>query len=275
MILPILLNKTRLLPIYVVGIGEHERQRKIIRRCGFQTYQILYCLGGRGILKIENKEYEISSGDAFFFRPDVPHEYFPIEDTWKTKWVIFNGDSVENIIDYLGFGKSEVFRLNSLDDFDMQVRRIADTYWCDDPDKEIKTSMLMYKLLIKMNESLVQLTNVSGMSQKEKYEKLGPVISMMKSRYADDIGLDDMAESIGVTTNHLCRLFQQVYGTTPLKYLIHMRLNMAKYYLSSPHNMKVKDVAEAVGFKNTSYFCSVFKKSEGVTPDDYRKINAF
>ena len=38
---------------------------------------------------------------------------------------------------------------------------------------------------------------------------------------------------------------------------------------------KVKEIADAVGFKSPSYFCSVFKKAEGMTPDDFRRINTF
>ncbi len=275
MILPILLNRTKLLPIYVVGMGGHEHQERIIRRCGFQGYQLLYCTGGSGILKIENTEHEIKRGDAFFFRPDIPHEYYPVEAPWLTKWIVFMGNAVEDIIDYMGFGKSEVFSLHSLEDFDIQVSAMSDMFWCDDPDKEIKTSMLMYKLLIKMGECRNSAPQPSGMTQNEKYEKLSPVIEMLKTRYQEDLGLDDMAETIGVTTNHLCRLFHQVYDTTPLKYLTHLRLNMAKYYLCSPKNLKVKEVAAAVGFKDPSYFCAVFKKAEGMTPDDFRRVNAF
>lgn len=275
MILPILLNKTRLLPIYVVGMGGQEHQERVIRRCGFQCYQILYCTGGGGELKIENKEYQIRRGSAFFFRPDVPHEYYPVEEPWTVKWIIFTGSAVENIIDYMGLGKSEVFHLNSLEDFDIQVSALSDMFWCDDPNKEIKTSMLLYKLLIKVGECRNTVPQSSGLSQNDKYEKLSPVIEMLKNRYQEDLGLDDMAQVIGVTTNHLCRLFNQVYGTTPLKYLTHLRLNMAKYYLCSPKNLKVKEVAAAVGFKDPSYFCAVFKKAEGMTPDDYRSLNAF
>ncbi len=275
MILPILLNRTKLLPIYVVGMGGHTHQDRVVRPCGFQSYQILYCTGGSGILKIEKEEHKIEVGDAFFFRPDVPHEYYPIEEPWQVRWVVFAGNATENLSDYLGFGKSEVFRLHNLEDFDMQVNAMSDMFWCDDPDKEIKTSMLMYKLLIKVGECRNRLPQPSGMSQNERYEKLSPVIEMLKTHYPEDLSLSDMAAVIGVTTNHLCRLFHLVYDTTPLKYLTHLRLNMAKHYLCSPENRKIKDIAATVGFKDPSYFCAVFKKAEGMTPDDFRRINAF
>ncbi len=275
MILPILLNRTKLLPVYVIGIGGHKSQDPIDRPCGFQGYQLLYCTGGSGVLRIENQEHEIARGDAFFFRPDIPHEYYPEEEPWSVRWVVFAGNAVEDIITYLGFGNSEVFHIRDLENFDIQVSTMSDMYWCEDPDKEIKTSMLMYKLLIKMGECRNNTAKPSGMSKNEKFEKLRPVIEMLKTRYREDIGLREMAAVIGVTSNHLCRLFQQVYDTTPLKYLTHLRLNMAKYYLCSSENFKVREVAAAVGFKDPSYFCAVFKKAEGITPEDFRRINSF
>lgn len=275
MILPMLLNRTKLLPVYVTGIGESKNQRRIVRPCGFQSYHILYCKDGKGILKIENKEYEIGRGDVFFFRPDIPHEYYPTEEPWQTRWVIFSGNSISDIIDYMDFGNSEVFSLPSLTDFDLQINALSDMFWCSDLNKEIKTSMLMYKLLIKMDEYRNRTQNSGGMTKHEKYEKLSPVIDMLNTNYHQDLSLEDMANVIGVTTNHLCRLFNQVYGITPLKYLTQLRLNMAKHYLSSPQIMRIKDIAPAVGFKDTSYFISVFKKTEGMTPDEFRRINSF
>ncbi|MBQ4145231.1 MAG: AraC family transcriptional regulator [Clostridia bacterium] len=275
MILPILLNKTKLLPVYVVGSGGDNNQLYRERPYGFSNYQILYCTGGNGVYKTENKEYKISRGDAFFFRPDIPHVYYPIGDNWQVRWIVFTGRAVEDILLYLGFGNSEVFHIPELKEFDIQVSSLSDMFQCDDPNKEIKTSMLMYKILIKISEYKYAIAKTGGLSMKERYKKLVPVIEMLKERYTEDISLADMAEVIGVTTNHLCRLFQQVYSTTPLKYLTHLRLNMAKQLLSSSNNMKIRDIAEKSGFKDPSYFCLVFKKSEGITPEDYRKINTF
>lgn len=275
MLLPILLSKTKLLPLYVVGMGFKEEQGEISRPCGFPGYQILYCTGGSGIFKADGHEYKIEEGDAFFFRPDIPHEYYPVSKPWKTNWIVYMGNAAENIADYLGLGGATVFSVHDLQDFDVQMHSLSDMFWCDDPDKEIKTSCLVYRLLIKVGEYCNSEPQTGGMTQNEKYEKIGPVIELMKTQYKEDLSLDSMAAVINVTTNHLCRLFNQVYGITPLKYLTHLRLNMAKYYLCSPDNLKVKEVAAAVGFHDPSYFCAVFKKAEGMTPDEFRKINTF
>ncbi len=270
------LNKTRLLPLYVVGIGAPANQRQIVRPDGFQGYQVLYCLYGNGILEIEDQQYTISAGDAFFFRPDIPHSYYAKDSSWGVRWIVFAGDGAENLMDYFSFGKSEVFHIHNLESFDAQVDTISDMFWSEsDPDKEVKVSALLYKLLIQVAEYKNQPPRAERISRNERYQRLLPVIEMLKTRYPEDLSLQDMAAAIGVTTNHLCRLFQSVFGTTPLKYLTTLRLNMAKRYLCSPDNWKVKEVATTVGFKDPSYFCAVFKKAEGITPEDFRRNNAF
>lgn len=275
MILPILLNKTKLLPIYVIGMGTQEHQRAIDRKQGFAGHQLLYCTAGSGVFSIEGREYVIQKGDAFYFRPNVPHSYRPTSAQWRTRWVVFTGSAASDIMDYLDCGSYEVFRINDFDAFELQVNALSDMFWCDAPDKEIKTSMLMYKLLIQMGECRNNQVSQNGLTQTEKYEKLSPVVELIKTRYREDLSLSEMADLIGVSSNHLCRLFHQVYQTTPLKYLTHVRLNMAKYYLCSPKNLRVKEISEAVGFRDASYFSAVFKKAEGMTPDAFRKINSF
>ena len=275
MILPMLFTKTKLLPVYVIRMGVKEDQYDIVRKEGFPGYQILYCTEGSGIFCAEGHEYKIGEGDAFFFRPNVPHEYHPVKKPWKTKWITYAGSAAEGIADYLGLGKTAAFSLEKPCNFDMLVNSMSDMIEGDDPDKEIKISCMLYKIIIKIGEFSSRAPRSGGMNQNEKYKKIAPVVEMIKERFSEDLSLDAMAGCIGVTANHLCRLFNQVYGTTPLKYLTQMRLNMAKNYLCSAEGLKVREVAKSVGFHDASYFCAVFKRLEGMTPDEFRKINMF
>ena len=274
MILPILLNKTKLLPLYVIRLGVKENQTDVVRPTGFPGYQILYCTDGSGVFSAEGREYKLGKGDAFFFRPDIPHEYHPLKEPWKTKWVTYTGSSAENIADYLGLGNTVAFSLGDMQEFDMLINSLSDIFLSEESDKEIKSSSILYRILIKVGEYQSREPQSGKMTQTEKFEKINPVIELMKNKYSEDLGLDTMSETIGVTPNHLCRLFNQVYNTTPLKYLTHLRINMAKYFLAGNSGMKIKEIAEATGFHDSSYFCAVFRKSEGITPEEYRRLNA-
>lgn len=275
MLFPILLAKTKLLPFYITAMGEKDFQRPIKRQDGLNDYQFLYSIEGRGKFIYGGESYDIGEGGAFLFKPNVSHEYYADGDTWKTCWITFNGDSADSLFEYLDFGDAEVFNINKFDDLYVHLRSIRKHFSSDELDREVKMSLVLYRILVRLSEIKNEQPNERELSKNEKYQKLAPLMEMLSEKYYEDISLGDMADVLGISRNHLCRLFNNVYHTTPLKYLTQLRLNKAKYMLCSPDKMKIKDIAYAVGFNDTSYFCSVFKKMEGSTPEEYRKINNF
>ena len=64
---------------------------------------------------------------------------------------------------------------------------------------------------------------------------------------------------------------QAEYNITPSRYVGELRLNMAKNLMQNNPEIRVKDVAELVGFTDYFYFSRVFKSHEGVTPSQYIK----
>lgn len=277
MLLPILLSKTKLLPFYITGVGEKEDQRPIKRENGFNDYQIMYCYGGSGTYICGDIKYNISKGMAFIFRPGVPHEYYSNgSENWKTGWVSFQGNALSDLFDYFAFGDTEVLKFPP--DSDILALGITTwgEFWNDRFDREIVSSQRLYSMLSRMAD--IKDSNFerpTELSNSDTYLKIKPVLSLMNERYSEDISLADMADVINISPNHLCRLFNQVFNTTPLKYFTHIRLNKAKYMLGLDENIKIKTVAEAVGFNNSSYFCSVFKKAEGITPEEFKRLNNF
>ena len=73
----------------------------------------------------------------------------------------------------------------------------------------------------------------------------------------------------------LIELFRQAYDTTPQKYLAEVRLNTAKTALVYRRLLKLSEIAKMCGYSSTNYFCTVFKKNTGMTPEEYRQANSY
>ena len=58
-----------------------------------------------------------------------------------------------------------------------------------------------------------------------------------------------------------------------MRYITQYRLEKARVLLRSG-NMKVQDVARAVGYENASYFCMLFRNEYGKTPNQFREQEA-
>lgn len=97
-------------------------------------------------------------------------------------------------------------------------------------------------------------------------------IGIMQEEFTHLYGVDEVAERLGVTTAHFTRLFSQTVGIPPGRFLKQQKLNYAKKLLVLPE-MNVALVAEMLGFSNVNYFSKVFRKENGMTPAEYRKLN--
>ncbi len=87
--------------------------------------------------------------------------------------------------------------------------------------------------------------------------------------YMNDISIEILAEHFNISTNHFNRIFKQIYDIACKDYLITVRVEAAKRYLSSP-SLTVREVGSMVGYPDPNYFTKVFRKRTGMTPTEYR-----
>jgi AraC family transcriptional regulator len=86
----------------------------------------------------------------------------------------------------------------------------------------------------------------------------------------DDLSLDEMAQSIGLSTAHFARMFRKSTGETPYQFVLRQRVERATAMLRAP-DARVLDVAVACGFKTQQHFAQVFRDVCGVSPTRYRQ----
>jgi AraC family transcriptional regulator len=85
----------------------------------------------------------------------------------------------------------------------------------------------------------------------------------------NDLSLDEMAQSVGLSTAHFARMFRKSTGQTPHQFVLHQKLERAKRMLRAPE-ARVLDVAVACGFKTQQHFAQAFRDLWGVSPTEYR-----
>ncbi len=96
------------------------------------------------------------------------------------------------------------------------------------------------------------------------------ILRMIEQEYSTDLSLEKIADRIYMTPNYVSSLFKRMMGTGIAKYLTAYRLNRACELLVQG-NMKIQEVAQAVGYANPSYFCMIFRNEYGMSPARYRE----
>jgi len=96
------------------------------------------------------------------------------------------------------------------------------------------------------------------------------VMQYIEQNYADEeLSLNLLASHVNFSPNHLSMIFSQQTGQTFIKYLTDYRMNKAKELLRGT-SKKSSVIAMEVGYKDSHYFSYLFKKTQGMTPTQYR-----
>lgn len=90
------------------------------------------------------------------------------------------------------------------------------------------------------------------------------------SHYREDCSLQTVAAHVHVTPNYLSNLFKKETGTGLTHYVSQLRIEEAKILLQRSR-LRMTEIAERVGFDNSSYFTVVFKQMTGESPREFRK----
>jgi two-component system response regulator YesN len=99
---------------------------------------------------------------------------------------------------------------------------------------------------------------------------IAEAVALIESHYREDIGLEWVAKQIYLSPGYLSGLFKKETGKSIIQYITLCRLESAKKLLTET-NMKIVDVCQEVGYNNASYFCLLFRKYFGVTPNHMKE----
>lgn len=92
----------------------------------------------------------------------------------------------------------------------------------------------------------------------------------IEENYQKNIIVSDIARDIGVSMSYLSRIFKDETGQTIIHTLNMKKLEKAKEYLRET-DMKIYEIAEALGFENITYFSRFFKKYMKISPKEYKE----
>jgi len=262
-------EKTQSLPVCLRGIGGTEWQGYHQEGGQGCWFKILWCVKGRGCLSFDEQSVEIGEGDIFFMPRAYPHEYYPFEPKWTVRWVVFDGRDIENTLAQLGLDRPAVVKgcdpkgLNKLFDKTMLALRT------DRINGILRCSGLCYDMILELH-SLMLRDAMPGSSVKN--EILLPVINYIEDNFRRDLPITELVKLSGVSHQYLGRLFRQAMGQTIERYIQKRRLWEAKHLLLET-NEPIAEISQLCGFRDPGYFSTVFRRSEGMAPLEYRRIS--
>ncbi|WP_160720432.1 response regulator transcription factor [Bacillus sp. USDA818B3_A] len=113
------------------------------------------------------------------------------------------------------------------------------------------------------------MDNMAGL-KKEQHNPIQVAKEWIKNNLGDNISIKKIAQQVYMNPNYFCDYFKNQTGETILDYVTSARLEKAKELLEKT-DLKIYDIALAVGYQDTKYFSRLFKQWLGKTPSQFRE----
>ncbi|SFE43076.1 AraC-type DNA-binding protein [Chitinophaga sp. CF118] len=258
--------------IYITHIGYfpkatfHHRQR----RNGCRDNILVYCMRGKGWYKIGSNHYVVAP-NQFVIIP-ATSEYLRYgadeDDPWTIYWVHFSGKDMNGFNKSFGIGVNDGPRqipLNEkgLEIWDTMYQSLAMGY---STENLCNANLCLYHFLA----TFLYPDKYQHVQQLEENCITQAILHMRRELHAK-LTVEEMAAKHHLSASYFSTLFRKATGMPPIDYFIHLKIQKACQLLYKD-NIKVKEVAEAVGYDDPYYFSRLFKKYMNVSPEQYKAM---
>lgn len=233
-------------------------------------YQLLYITKGKGsFISESHKKINIKEGSMFLLFPGEWHSYRPDSSTgWDEYWIGFKGVNIDNRIEHGFFNKEKpIFNVGLRDDIVQLYKQAIEIA------KEQNTGF--QPMLAGVVNHLLGLAysqnKHSSFEELKVIKQINKAKIIMQENFHRDISLEEVANEVHMSYSWFRRIFKQYTGFPPSQYLLELKLQRSKELLTNS-SLTSQEVAFEVGFENSDYFCTVFRKKTGMTPIAYREM---
>ncbi|BFH60449.1 AraC family transcriptional regulator [Paenibacillus azoreducens] len=255
-------------------------------------FQIWYVSKGEFLHTLGTRQYRITKGDLFLVPPYTMHRIQAFENE---KIEILGCEFMPSFINERFDDSSRdqtFFDTNYLKHFlrsdcshhsqivfdgvtDGKIRNLL-----QDMLSEYEGRAPFFQIVLKAN--LLQLLSIiirqvngelvkAGFQKIERYrDTMNKVVEYIDQNAHEDIKLEHICAISNMSKPTICRLFKEWTGKTFNRYLVDLRIANALVLLQRP-SLSVTEVCYATGFNELAYFCRIFKKYTGISPNQFRK----
>lgn len=245
--------------------------------------QFFYFTEGNGFMICNSKRIDIQPKDVVVINGNELHYAESLSETLscyiiKVDFSFLYSNHIDNCqTKFIAPLSNNYITFQNLIQGDEQIcnclENIIEEYFSDDIGFELAIKSGLYKLIVLLLRNYVD----SYLTQKQFDARINNLIRMNKVFiYIDDnitqkISLHDLAVIVNISDYHFCKLFKQVTGKSTIDYINNLRINKAILLLNEG-KYNITEVALACGFCDSNYFSRMFKKYEGTTPKNVKKL---
>lgn len=247
----ILLNNLHLSDINPVFCGRRACTPGFEIRHGVRDLYILhYVTRGTGTYESDGKVFPVHPGEIFIVHPMEITRYTASQtDPFEYIWVGFQcSDSFSSLLTPYIISMPAAAQIFS------QIANCGNS-----SGREWTICSLLYDLF-------VRLSTQNAQPCREDY--INQAVNYIASNYSQPLHVAEIAEDLGLSRHHFCRIFKEQLGISPQEYIVSHRMQRAAELLTVYH-LPQKEVALLTGYPDVYAFSRMFKRKFGISPGQY------
>jgi len=244
--------------------------------------QFIYVLEGLVCVKTLEEEEILSAGEGIFTNKGVIH--YSIGRSNPCRYILFRfperflyfypGSPAEKLTRQVTerSGISLVPLSSSIEwcsEALLLLQKLADLEEKKETDPQYEYDVMT--ILAELWQIILRYADISAPTEEDPVSmRMRRFLEYIEEHIDQDISLEEMAASAGVSKTEVLRCFHKTLQTTPYSYVMEARLSKAADLLAET-GLPVGEIASRTGFNQQSYFGKRFKEKMGVTPLEYRR----
>jgi YesN/AraC family two-component response regulator len=136
--------------------------------------------------------------------------------------------------------------------------------------KDVLVDFTLKELLIRLMQTQARKLILDNYHKNTNTNRFAFVVEYIKSHIHEDITIDKLSNLCYMSKPNFFRCFKREFGISPVDFVIQERIKAAKKLLKDM-NVTISQACYSVGINNLSYFFKLFKRVEGITPNEFRK----
>ncbi|CAG7607499.1 HTH-type transcriptional activator Btr [Paenibacillus solanacearum] len=233
-----------------------------------ECYSLHFVLEGSVTLSQGGRRVVLGKGDLFCLHPNRSYTYWVTDPSSASPlrmcWLAFEGSQAAALTERIGMTDAQPYRhsvlTSELESLLMQM--MSSMRLSRDGD-----DLMLQACLYQMFWQLTARRDANGASAKKK-DWLDACVQHIHAHYMEGISVADVVQVAGVHRSHLYSEFQRMFGISPQRYLIKLRLGKAEELLRQSA-YSVTEIALSLGYPDLYSFSRAFYNYYGVSPSGY------
>ena len=230
--------------------------------------ELFYIIGGKGQFLINDELYPVNTNHLVIINPNVIHTEVSL-NAQPLEYIVLGVDGIELSINDTSNGQFCILDHYESLDISSCLRNILREMELKQPGHEDICQAYMEILIIRlMRNTGLSVPNESAAISGNR--QCAAVRRYIDNHFKEPLTLDYLAEEAHINKYYLSHAFKREYGVSPINYMNYRRIEESKYLLAET-DLSLSQISQLLGFSSLSYFSQVFRKTQEISPMEYRQ----